>query len=315
MIEEARSTIHITTYILGWDEASRAILERLAERAREGVSVRLLIDDLGSWRLPRRKLAPLTQAGARVAFFMPVFHVPLRGRANLRNHRKLIVVDGRTSLDRRHEPGIAVHGAARRRARSGATSRRSSRVPLVADLEALFASDWKFATGSEPGSDPESERTPIHQATGPRRPRSSRAGRTSPATRSMSRCSRLIFAATGPDLDRDPVLRPRRDAGPGPEPGGPPGRRRPADRADPSRTTSRPTWREPATFATCTTPAGGCCCIRPRCCTPRSSSSTTGSPSSARPTWTSAACSSTTRSRSSSGRPTRSSGSPPGPGG
>ncbi len=59
MIDEARTTIHITTYILGWDETSRALLERLTQRAREGVSVRLLIDDLGSWRLPRRKLAPL----------------------------------------------------------------------------------------------------------------------------------------------------------------------------------------------------------------------------------------------------------------
>src|SRR5262249_44965474 len=98
MIDEARSTIHITTYILGWDDSGRALLERLTERAREGIAVRLLIDDLGSWRLPRRKLAPLTRAGARVAFFMPVFHVPFRGRANLRNHRKLIVVDGRTCL-------------------------------------------------------------------------------------------------------------------------------------------------------------------------------------------------------------------------
>ena len=42
MIEQARSTIHITTYILGRDEGSRVLLDRLAERAREGVSVRLL---------------------------------------------------------------------------------------------------------------------------------------------------------------------------------------------------------------------------------------------------------------------------------
>ncbi len=68
MIDEARSAIHITTYILGWDEASRALLTRLAERAREGVAVRLLIDDLGSWRLPRRNLKDLTAAGAAGCF-------------------------------------------------------------------------------------------------------------------------------------------------------------------------------------------------------------------------------------------------------
>ena len=98
MIDEARSAIHITTFILGWDEASRALVERLADRAREGVAVRLLIDDLGSWRLRRRNLKDLTAAGARVAFFMPVLHLPFRGRTNLRNHRKLLVIDGRTSL-------------------------------------------------------------------------------------------------------------------------------------------------------------------------------------------------------------------------
>jgi cardiolipin synthase A/B len=153
LIGEARSTIHITTYILGWDEASRALLDRLTERAREGVSVRLLIDDLGSWRLPRRKLAPLTEAGARVAFFMPVFHVPFRGRANLRNHRKLIVVDGRTGLTGGMNLALPYMGP---RAVSGLWRDFAAVVegPIVADLEAVFASDWTFATGSEVESKP-----------------------------------------------------------------------------------------------------------------------------------------------------------------
>ena len=67
-------------------------------RAAEGVAVRLLLDDVGSWRVGRRFLAPLLKAGARVAYFMPVLHVPFRGRANLRNHRKIVVVDGRIAL-------------------------------------------------------------------------------------------------------------------------------------------------------------------------------------------------------------------------
>jgi cardiolipin synthase len=156
MIEEARSTIHITTYILGWDQGSRALLERLTQRARDGVAVRLLIDDLGSWRLPRRKLAPLTQAGAQVAFFMPVFHVPLRGRANLRNHRKLIVVDGRTCLTGGMNLALPYMGPP-----TGNRIWRDLAVvaegPIVSDLEALFASDWRFATGADPGPKPEPE--------------------------------------------------------------------------------------------------------------------------------------------------------------
>ncbi len=97
LISQARATIHITTYILGRDQGSQHLIECLTRRALDGVSVRLLIDDLGSWRVDRKFLAPLTAAGAQVAFFMPVLHF-FRGRANLRNHRKLVVVDGQVAL-------------------------------------------------------------------------------------------------------------------------------------------------------------------------------------------------------------------------
>src|SRR5262249_18508074 len=53
----AGATIHITTYILGGDEGSQAVLDHLTRRAADGVAVRLLIDDVGSWRLRRRSLS------------------------------------------------------------------------------------------------------------------------------------------------------------------------------------------------------------------------------------------------------------------
>jgi cardiolipin synthase len=149
MIDEARSTIHIITYILGGDEGSQAVLERLTRRASEGVAVRLLIDDVGSWRLRRRKLAPLIEAGAQVAFFMPVLHVPFRGRANLRNHRKLIVVDGRVALT----GGMNLAWPYMGPPTATCLWRDVAMVvegPVVADVEAVFASDWRFATGAEP---------------------------------------------------------------------------------------------------------------------------------------------------------------------
>src|SRR5262249_2844148 len=98
IMNQAQSTIHVTTYILGRDEASQALVDCLIRRVKEGVAVRLLIDDWGSWRVRRWSLAPLIDAGAEVSHFMPVFHAPFRGRANLRNHRKLVVVDGRIAL-------------------------------------------------------------------------------------------------------------------------------------------------------------------------------------------------------------------------
>jgi cardiolipin synthase len=112
MIEEARSTIHITTYILGRDEGSQTLIDLLTRRAAEGVAVRLLLDDVGSWRIRRRHLAPLINAGAQVAYFMPMLHIPFRGRANLRNHRKVVVVDGRIAVAGRLVAGF-MHGRGR----------------------------------------------------------------------------------------------------------------------------------------------------------------------------------------------------------
>lgn len=145
-IEEAASTIHITTYILGRGDVGDALLALLARKASSGVSVRLLLDSVGSWRIGRHYLAPLLKEGAQVAFFMPVLHIPFRGRANLRNHRKIVVVDSRIALSggmNLAEPYM------------GPTPDSNYWVdlsvvvqgPAVADLESLFFSDWAFATG------------------------------------------------------------------------------------------------------------------------------------------------------------------------
>ena len=82
---------------------------------------------------------------------MPVLHVPLRGRANLRNHRKLIVVDGRIALTGGMNLALPYMGP------PGTTHLwRDIAVivegPAVADMEDIFASDWRFTTGSEPGT-------------------------------------------------------------------------------------------------------------------------------------------------------------------
>jgi cardiolipin synthase len=150
LIDAARGTIHITTYILGGDEGSQAVIDHLTRRAADGVAVRLLIDDVGSWRLRRRSLSRLIAAGAEVAFFMPVLHVPFRGRANLRNHRKLMVVDGQIAMTGGMNLAWPYMGPPSARA----LWRDIAAIvagPVVADLEAIFASDWKFATGGAPG--------------------------------------------------------------------------------------------------------------------------------------------------------------------
>jgi cardiolipin synthase len=148
LIESARSSIHIATYILGTDQGSRELVECLTRKAREGVSVRVLIDSLGSWRLSRRFLASLVAAGGEVASFMPVLNL-FRGRANLRNHRKLVVIDSRSALTGGINlawPYIGPPGS------TGLWADLSVVVegPAVVELDTLFASDWRFATGRDP---------------------------------------------------------------------------------------------------------------------------------------------------------------------
>jgi cardiolipin synthase len=145
LIETAERTIHVTTYILGRDAVGRDILERLVRRASEGLEVRLLLDSVGCWRVSHRFLAPLTAAGAKVAFFMPMFRLPHRGRANLRNHRKLIVTDGRKAI----AGGMNLAGEYMGPDADPKRWRDLSLVvegPAVHDLAEMFASDWKFAT-------------------------------------------------------------------------------------------------------------------------------------------------------------------------
>ena len=148
LIHNAERTIYIATFILGKDETGRAIVRALAEKASQGVKVFLLLDALGSVRISRKFLSQLTAAGGEVAFFMPMIHWPFRGRANLRNHRKLIVCDHttaviggmnlaseymgpRSTMDHWQDLSLLIQG------------------PVVDHATDIFRSDWSFAANTE----------------------------------------------------------------------------------------------------------------------------------------------------------------------
>jgi cardiolipin synthase A/B len=99
-LESATRSIYISTLILGADEVGDAVLAVLERKAEAGVEVRVLLDSLFKRRAGRTRLVALTNAGGRIAWFMPVWHLPFRRRlrANLRLHRKIIIVDGATAI-------------------------------------------------------------------------------------------------------------------------------------------------------------------------------------------------------------------------
>lgn len=93
LLESAQRSIYISTFIYQPDKVGRLILDILVQKARAGVDVRLLMDGVGSLHTRSGFFKPLLEAGGHIAFFLPVLHRPFRGRTNLRNHRKITVVD------------------------------------------------------------------------------------------------------------------------------------------------------------------------------------------------------------------------------
>jgi cardiolipin synthase len=96
-LRQAQRSINIEAYIFHRGQVTRRLLEVLAERARAGVKVRLVVDALGSFSTSKRYFKPLTQAGGRIEWYHP-----LRWnnwfRSNNRTHREMIVVDGSTAF-------------------------------------------------------------------------------------------------------------------------------------------------------------------------------------------------------------------------
>ncbi len=94
-IASARHRLDVCTFIIGNDTLGGEVVARLAQRAREGIKVRVLLDGFGAMQLPRRYFDTLRQAGGEVAVFRPLFSLRITGPRNLRNHRKLVVADDR----------------------------------------------------------------------------------------------------------------------------------------------------------------------------------------------------------------------------
>ena len=93
-IDRATATLEISTFVFGRDVLGDEIAERLKQRARAGVRVRLLVDGIGIYLGGYPDLPGFAQAGVEVIRFVPPFRSPKRGRTNLRNHRKMVIADG-----------------------------------------------------------------------------------------------------------------------------------------------------------------------------------------------------------------------------
>ena len=94
-LRQAKQYIYIQYYIFRGDEIGNQVMDILCQKAKEGLDVRLLTDGMGSMREKKAFYQRLRQAGGRVVVFYPPFVPYLNFRINFRNHRKLVIIDGR----------------------------------------------------------------------------------------------------------------------------------------------------------------------------------------------------------------------------
>jgi cardiolipin synthase A/B len=145
-IGRAEHSVSLATYIFDNDRAGRAFCDALAAAVRRGVEVRVLIDDVGArYSFPSMPRV-LARAGVRVGRFLPAALHWGMPYFNLRNHRKIMVVDGREGFT----GGINIReGHWLRLNPSHPVRDLHFRVegPVVTELQEVFAEDWVFTTG------------------------------------------------------------------------------------------------------------------------------------------------------------------------
>ncbi len=145
-IAAARQSIHLEYYIWREDQTGQRLRDLLIEKARAGVSVRFLFDGIGSLFLGRRFLQPMRDAGIQVANALPGSSLRERWSINLRNHRKIVVVDGVVGFTGGMNIGDEYLGRDPQLGFWRDTHLRL-RGPGAGQLQQVFAEDWYFATG------------------------------------------------------------------------------------------------------------------------------------------------------------------------
>ena len=145
-ISSARETINFETYIYWSGDIGRQFAEALADRARAGVKVHVLVDWVGSQKMDNESIELMKQAGVDFRKYRPLHWYNL-GRINNRTHRKLLVVDGRIGFT----GGVGIADEWTGDAQDPKHWRDNQyRIegPAAAQMQAAFMDNWTKVSGS-----------------------------------------------------------------------------------------------------------------------------------------------------------------------
>ncbi|MBT2657866.1 cardiolipin synthase [Bacillus sp. ISL-18] len=145
-LREARDFIHLEYYIFRYDRLGQELIDILKAKVREGVEVRLLFDAAGSFSLSKKAMKKMLEAGINVRPFLPLNRGWYNQKFNFRNHRKIIVIDGKVGFSGGLNVGVEYLGED-----DNFGFWCDSHVMLegeaVQTLHAVFLLDWKYASG------------------------------------------------------------------------------------------------------------------------------------------------------------------------
>ena len=151
-IDNAQQSVALLSYIFDNDRAGNVIVDALVRARDRGVAVRVLVDDVGSKYSKVNIVKRLKKLGVDAASFLPTKFGRLPQFANLRNHRKILVVDGKTGFT----GGTNIREAHWLGLDPGYPTKCLHfrlRGPVVAHLQEMFVIDWAFATGEQLSGD------------------------------------------------------------------------------------------------------------------------------------------------------------------
>ncbi len=142
-IKNAKHHIHLEYYIFSDDRIGNRLKNILIEKSKEGVEVRIIVDDVGSWGLSKKFISELKDNGIEIYSFMEVRFPRLTSKVNFRNHRKIAIVDGKIgflggiNIADRYIEGVKKLGHWR-------DTHLQINGDAVACLQVIFAADWYF---------------------------------------------------------------------------------------------------------------------------------------------------------------------------
>ncbi|MDO4723003.1 cardiolipin synthase [Porphyromonas circumdentaria] len=143
-IEQASHHIHLEYYAFDSDELGERFASLLIKKAKEGVKVRVLYDDVGSWKTKGRFLRRLRDNGIQIYPFMKVVFPFFTSKVNYRNHRKLTIIDGRIG----YIGGMNIANRYYKGNELGPWRDTHVRItgPAVSELQSSFLIDWYLVT-------------------------------------------------------------------------------------------------------------------------------------------------------------------------